>query len=423
MQTPQEINGLVSQNSPKGDLQTVKLSSEEVLSSGSSGKNPNLCPQIPPRPIDSSRDQCSPGSLQSQISSKDGSSSSGGLLRGLSYMKRNILTVGGRSSLLKAGSREVSGSPTLPNAMCNFSWQRCTSLPVAPASESSPSASTSASATTAERGCTNTISRSLSVPARNIVIIRSLSSASMLSSKEHLQFDNCDEKIAPVTKGGDDDEEIPKEAAICRICLEACEAGDTFKMECSCKGDLRLVHKECLVKWFSIRRNRNCDVCGQEVLNFPVTLLRVPPYSQRNNVLEQNHQADNSQRISVWHDFMMLALIGTICYFFFLEQLLIQKMKHRAVVIAAPFSLALGLAASVLAVTLAIREHAWTFAAIEFALVAIIIRVLYTALHINAIYAIMLSAFLGFGTAMSLNSLYIHLFAQRVQVAGNSNPA
>ncbi|KAJ8767530.1 hypothetical protein K2173_017599 [Erythroxylum novogranatense] len=419
MQAAQAVTSGVAEvpPQPQADLNDTGPCTEEGLKSGPSGRRLDLSLQIPSRPLGFGTNR-GKGLLESQNSAK-GSSSSGGLLRGLSFKKKVGAPDAERSFLLNSDPKAVPDSPVIARLKSAFSWHRCTSLPVRREPDLTPSITTPVSArlpggSQKKVEAHAVVSRSLSVPGKNVVIVRS---ASFASRKDQVKSDPSDDQITSVPMGGDD-EEIPEEEAVCRICLDVCEEGNTLKMECSCKGALRLVHEECAVKWFSTKGNKNCEVCGLEVKNLPVTLLRVASSSPGINRQERNL----SQSISAWQDFVVLVLISTICYFFFLEQLLIRDMKAQALIIAAPFAFTLGLLASIFAVILAIREYIWTYAALEFALVAISVHLFYTVLHLKPIYAILISSVMGFGIAMSLNALYIQYFSWRSQPSQDPSP-
>lgn len=390
-------------------------SSNMKANPGSINHRSDLILQIPPRTSSTSGIRSGKGLLQSP-SVLNGNSSAGGFFRGLSFKKRTTTLDGERSHLLNSDPKGTPESPALKNLMRNFTW-KCTSLPVTPASNLYPLITTPSSTRTfSERERTQasasqaTVSRSLSMPGKNFVIVRS----SSFATKENLATDNDVDQITPVPVP--EDQEIPEEEAVCRICLDTCDERNILKMECSCKGALQLVHEECAIKWFSTKGNTSCEVCGKEVLNLPVIILRVPNATQR-----ENREQSQPNSISAWQDFVVLVLISTICYFFLLEQLLLPDLKTNALIVSAPFAFTLGFTGSVFAVILAIKEHIWTYSAVEFALAALFLHIFYALLQLSPVLSILIASGLGFGLTMLLNSLYIRFFSWRVQVAQNSN--
>ncbi|XP_073224636.1 uncharacterized protein [Cicer arietinum] len=151
----------------------------------------------------------------------------------------------------------------------------------------------------------------------------------------------------------DASEDIPEEEAVCRICLvELGEGGNTLRMDCSCKGELALAHQDCAVKWFSIKGNKTCDVCKQDVRNLPVTLLKIPnpPTVVRHSLISQQQREVTTYRI--WQDVPVLVLVSMLAYFCFLEELLVSDLGPRALAISLPFSCILGLLSSMIASTM-----------------------------------------------------------------------
>ncbi|RDX87285.1 hypothetical protein CR513_31269 [Mucuna pruriens] len=206
----------------------------------------------------------------------------------------------------------------------------------------------------------------------------------------------------------DASEDIPEEDAVCRICLvELAEGGNTLRMECSCKGELALAHQDCAVKWFSIKGNKTCDVCRQEVQNLPVTLLKI---SNPQTVTRQplNAPAPQQREVTyyrIWQDISVLILVSMLAYFCFLEELLVSDLGSRALAISLPFSCVLGLLSSMIASTMVSGSYMWAYACFQFAIVILFAHVFYTILNVNAILSVLLSSFTGFGISISLNSL------------------
>ncbi|KAJ4755782.1 RING/U-box superfamily protein [Rhynchospora pubera] len=300
----------------------------------------------------------------------------------------------------KAENSCGSQNPTTSNLISNFSWKRSSSLPAItmPVSDSK----TLDIPTFQPQNSSVKVSRSISVPVRNIVIVRSMP----VPCERHIHNDSVSLEVNQT------DKEILEEEALCRICFVPLnEAGSWLRMQCSCKGDLRLVHNECAVKWFSLKGNTNCDVCGSPVANLPVTLIRVPIGGQGGiswpTAVQDFDTEDEMDRVS--HDFILLSMISSLCYFFFILELLATRMKHHAVMIAAPFSLTLGILGSILSVSSAWREHSWAYSAFQFTFVAVYIHISLSVLQLHVALAILLAFFAGFGLTVGLNFLCLEI--------------
>ncbi|XP_004505986.1 uncharacterized protein [Cicer arietinum] len=209
----------------------------------------------------------------------------------------------------------------------------------------------------------------------------------------------------------DGGEDIAEEEAVCRICLvELCEGGETFKLECSCKGELALAHQECAIKWFSIKGNKTCDVCKEDVKNLPVTLLRIQSVRNRISGASRSPLEDVN---GVWQEVPVLVIVSMLAYFCFLEQLLVAKMGTGAIAISLPFSCVLGLLSSMTSSTMVKSRFIWIYASFQFAMVVLFAHIFYSLVHVQAVLSVLLATFAGFGVVMSGSSILVEFFRWR----------
>ncbi|MFS7983831.1 putative Zinc finger, RING-CH-type, Zinc finger, RING/FYVE/PHD-type [Helianthus anomalus] len=202
-------------------------------------------------------------------------------------------------------------------------------------------------------------------------------------------------------------EDIAEEKATCKICIVELkeDADDTLKMECNCKGELVLAHQECAIKWFSIKGNKTCEVCKQEVKNLAVTLLRIQRSQRRIHRGNGAMQQLEVTRYRVWQDVSVLMIVSMLAYFCFLEKLLVDKMGSGAIVISLPFSCILGLLASMTSTTMVKRRYAWVYTGVQFALVVGFTYIFYSKLNVTWVLSVLLATFAGFSDAMCVTSI------------------
>ncbi|CAJ1971634.1 unnamed protein product [Sphenostylis stenocarpa] len=314
---------------------------------------------------------------------------------------------------------------SLKNKVISQSTKGAHSLPVTPfatsASENGHGRHLGCDSSSSKMSVRRIMTRSFSVPANgkstSLKVTDSRGLIRVISAKPHLQTVGryrTDGSLVPEIAIEDAPEDIPEEQAVCRICLvELGEGGSTLKMECSCRGDLALAHRECAVKWFSIKGNRTCDVCKQDVQNLPVTLLKI---YNRQTIFRQTSNVPNQTEVvyyRIWQDVPVLILVSMLAYFCFLEQLMVSDLGPRALAISVPFSCVLGFLSSMIASTMVSRSFVWAYACFQFAILILLAHVFYTILNLNAVLSILLSSFIGFGIAITVNSLIMEFIGWR----------
>ncbi|XP_062195564.1 probable E3 ubiquitin ligase SUD1 isoform X2 [Phragmites australis] len=71
-----------------------------------------------------------------------------------------------------------------------------------------------------------------------------------------------------------------EEGDVCRICHLPAEADQPLRHPCACRGTIRFVHDDCLLRWLATRSSRNstsrCEVCKRVISIAPVYAANAP---------------------------------------------------------------------------------------------------------------------------------------------------
>lgn len=61
-----------------------------------------------------------------------------------------------------------------------------------------------------------------------------------------------------------------EDETVCRVCQSEGTLNQPLCHPCICKGSMRWIHEDCLLKWLMISRKKNCTVCGYRFLIKPI---------------------------------------------------------------------------------------------------------------------------------------------------------
>ncbi|KAL6779656.1 hypothetical protein ACKKBG_A13190 [Auxenochlorella protothecoides x Auxenochlorella symbiontica] len=92
---------------------------------------------------------------------------------------------------------------------------------------------------------------------------------------------------------------------VCLICLETLTSeefrnGEAMTLDCQCRGDLALRHRECAIKWAQVKGDCICELCKHEVKNLPALPPR-PPQEEGNAGMEDVYSSQQMVELAPSH--------------------------------------------------------------------------------------------------------------------------
>ncbi|CAM9004149.1 unnamed protein product [Rhodiola kirilowii] len=202
----------------------------------------------------------------------------------------------------------------------------------------------------------------------------------------------------------DVDDITEEEEAVCRICLG--ELGEeAFKLECNCKGDLALVHKQCIQRWFNIRGNRTCEICRKKVRNVTVKVKRM-----RSVNLNFLRETPVTYEEMIWNEALVLYVISWISYMLFIK-VLHKFRRSGGGHIDEPYDgfptytvlAILTVAASVFGKW----KHIWIYAVAQFVVFIVFALLFYNLLNLSPVWTLILATIFAMGISRGAGSAYL----------------
>ncbi|RLN05054.1 putative E3 ubiquitin ligase SUD1 isoform X1 [Panicum miliaceum] len=124
--------------------------------------------------------------------------------------------------------------------------------------------------------------------------------------------------MGPRPPGPGEEEEEDEEEDACRICHLPAEADRPLRHPCACRGSIRFVHDDCLLRWLATRRGSSasrCEVCKRAISIAPVYAANAPA-----RLPLPEFMLGLANKLMAW-TLLLLSLLFAVCVWEFLMPL------------------------------------------------------------------------------------------------------